>query len=73
MQRKVSVHALYLQGGTIMKKAFVLIPVCLIVGGILYHIIQAHRVTAELASGYPALSLWGQIKKRRTKYACVGR
>ena len=56
-----------------MKKAIVLIPICLVVGGILYHIIQTHRITAELASGYPALSLWGQIKKRRIKYACIGR
>lgn len=56
-----------------MKKATVLIPICLVVGGILYHIIQAHRVTAELAGGYPALSLWGQLKSRRKKYACVGR
>lgn len=52
-----------------MKKAFVLIPVCLIVGNFLYHIIQTHRITAELAGGYPALSLLGQIKKRRVKYA----
>lgn len=56
-----------------MKKAIVLIPICLLVGGILYNIIQTHRVTAELAGGYPALSLWGQIKRRRMQYACVGR
>ena len=56
-----------------MKKAIVLIPICLVTGGILYHIIQTHRTTAELVGGYPALSLWGQIKKRRIKYACIGR
>ena len=56
-----------------MKKAIILIPICLVVGGILYRIIQAHRVTAGLAGRYPAMSLWGHIKKRRMKYACVGR
>lgn len=56
-----------------MKKAIVLIPVCMIVVGILYYIIQAYRVTAGLAGRYPTLSLWGQIKKGRKKYAQVGR
>lgn len=56
-----------------MKKAIVLIPVCLIVGGIIYNIIQTHRVTAGLAGRYPALSLLGPIKRRRVKYACVWR
>lgn len=56
-----------------MKKTIVLIPVCLIVGWIFYHIIQAHMVTAGLAGRYPAMSLWGQLKKRRTKYAYLGR
>ena len=48
-----------------MKKAIVLIPICLVVGGFLYHAIQAHRVTAELASRYPALPIYGQIKRGR--------
>lgn len=49
-----------------MKKAIVLIPVGLLVGGILYQIIQTHRVTAELAGRYPAMSIFGQMKKGRT-------
>lgn len=56
-----------------MKKAIILIPVCLLVGGFLYQIIQTYRVTAGLAGRYPALSIWGQIKRGRMKYARVGR
>ena len=48
-----------------MKKAIVLIPICLVVGGFLYQIIQAYRVTAELAGRYPAMSIFGQMKKGR--------
>lgn len=56
-----------------MKKALVLIPVGLLVGGILYQIVQAHRVTAGLAGRYPAMSIFGQIKKGRTRYVHTGR
>ena len=56
-----------------MKKAIVLIPVCMVVVGVFYCTIQAHRVTDGLAGRYPTLSLWGQIKKGRMKYAQVGR
>ena len=48
-----------------MKKAIVLIPICLVVGGYLYQIIQSYRVTAELAGRYPAMSIFGQMKKGR--------
>ena len=48
-----------------MKKAIILIPVGLLVGGLLYQIIQAYRVTAELAGRYPAMSILGQMKKGR--------
>lgn len=56
-----------------MKKALVLVPVGLLVGGLLYQIVQTHRVTAGLAGRYPALSIWGQIKKGRTRYVHTGR
>lgn len=56
-----------------MKKAIVLIPVCLVIGGFLYHSIQIHRVTAGLAGRYPGLSIYGQIKKGRRKYVQTGR
>ena len=49
-----------------MKKAIILIPVGLLVGGILYQLIKAHRVRYGLASRYPALSIYGQIKRGRT-------
>ena len=56
-----------------MKKVLVLIPVGLLVGGFLYQIVQAYRVTAELAGRYPAMSIFGQIKKGRTRYVHTGR
>lgn len=56
-----------------MKKAIFLIPVCLVMGGILYHSIQIHRFTAGLASRYPGLSIYGHIKKGRTRYVQTGR
>lgn len=46
-----------------MKKAFLLIPVGLVAGGILYQLIKAHRVKYGLAGRYPSLALLGQIKK----------
>ena len=49
-----------------MKKAIIFISMSLVVGGILYQIIQTRKVTAELAGGYPALSIFEQIRK-----ACV--
>ena len=56
-----------------MKKAILLIPIGLVAGGILYQLIEVHRVTAGLAGRYPALSIWGQIKKGRTRYVHTGR
>ena len=56
-----------------MKKALVLIPIGLVAGGILYQLIEAHRVTTGLVGHYPALSIWGQIKKGRTRYVHTGR
>lgn len=56
-----------------MKKALVLIPIGLVAGGIFYQLIEAHRVTAELAGRYPAMSIFGQIKKGRTRYVHTGR
>ena len=56
-----------------MKKAIVFISMGLMVGGILYHAIQAHRVTAELVDRYPAMSIFGQMKKGRTRYDHMGR
>ena len=49
MQRKFSVNCFYYAKEVHHEKAIVLIPVCLIVGGIIYNIIQTHRVTAGLA------------------------
>lgn len=56
-----------------MKKAIIFISMSFVVGGILYQIVQTHRVTAGLAGRYPALSIWGQIKKGRTRYVHTGR
>ena len=56
-----------------MKKALVLIPIGLVAGGMLYQLIKTHRVTAELAGRYPAMSIWGQIKRGHTRYVHMGR
>ena len=56
-----------------MKKALILIPMGVLAGGIIYQIVQSHRVTAELAGRYPAMSIFGQMKKGRTRYVHTGR
>lgn len=56
-----------------MKKAIFFVPVCLVVVGLFYHIVQIHRLTAGLAGRYPGLSINGQIKKGRSKYVQMGR
>ena len=56
-----------------MKKAIIFIPIGLVAGGMLYQLIKAHRVTAGLAGRYPAMSIWGQIKRGRTRYVRMGR
>ena len=48
-----------------MKKAIILIPVGLLVGGLLYQIIQTHRVIYGLASRYPSFTIYGKIKRGR--------
>ena len=74
MQRKLSVNCFYTKGGLrFMKKALILIPMGVLAGRILYQIVQSHRVTAELAGRYPAMSILGQMKKGRTRYVHTGR
>lgn len=56
-----------------MKKAILLIPVGLVVGGFLYYINQVHKFSVGLSNRYPTLSIHGQIKRGRTRYIHLGR